>query len=349
MGSIKNHQSVLLKETIEFLNPKPNENFIDATFGDGGHSLEILKLNLPKGKVLGIDWDQTAIENFDGRGLDSRSIFKYASEPLTATTRASRQDRSGVEPAPAIENLDSFSNNELGSIPENVRLFLFCGNFSEISRISALLNLDSVKGILFDLGFRSEQLNEDFNRGFSFQNNGPLDMRYNTSNVLEKDSITAEEIVNEWQENELERIFREYGEEKKSNKIARMIVESRRISRIKSTKELSEIISKAISNDKYKIKTLARIFQALRIAVNDELKNIELGLDGAWKILAPGGRIVVISFHSLEDRIIKRFFIDKKEKGIGKILTKKPVVPSNEEIINNSRSRSAKMRVIEKI
>jgi 16S rRNA (cytosine1402-N4)-methyltransferase len=335
MGSMKNHQPVLLKEVIKFLDPNPNENFIDATFGDGGHSLEILKFTSPNGKILGIDLDQKAINEFDGRGLDSRSILKYVSEPPIATTRASRQNRSGVEPA---------------SVAENIRIELICGNFADISRISSNTNFYNVNGILFDLGFRTGQLEDG---GFSFQKDEPLDMRYNMSLTNIENLLTAEKIVNEWPEKELERIFKEYGEDRNSKRIAGAIVEIRHKDRIRTSGDLVDIIDKANLSDNtykfYRVKTLARIFQALRIAVNNELENIKLGLMGAWDVVGAGGRIGVISFHSLEDRIVKKFFVDKKKSGEGEILTKKPIMPSEEEIRNNSKSRSAKMRVIKKI
>jgi 16S rRNA (cytosine1402-N4)-methyltransferase len=164
-------------------------------------------------------------------------------------------------------------------------------------------------------------------------------MRYNA----DENALTAGEIVNKWAEKDLERIFREYGEERNSKRIARSIMESRERGSIRTSGELVEIIN---SRD---VKTLARIFQALRIAVNDELENIKLGLEGAWDVIGKEGKIAAISFHSLEDRIVKNFFADKKKSGEGEILTKKPVTASEEEIKNNPKSRSAKLRVIRKL
>ena len=159
--------------------------------------------------------------------------------------------------------------------------------------------------------------------------------------------ITASKIINTWSQEELERIFTEYGEERGARKIARAIVEARRQKRIKTTGELvAAIDSVAASNA---VKTYARIFQALRIAVNDELANIQRGLAGAWQVLKPGGRLAAISFHSLEDRIVKNFFNERQREATGEILTKKPVTASAEEIANNSRARSAKLRAIKKI
>jgi 16S rRNA (cytosine1402-N4)-methyltransferase len=333
------HRPVLLKEVIEFLDPKTDENFIDATFGDGGHALEILKRTAPNGKVLGIDLDQKAIEKFipraiegfDGRGLDTRSIFIYASEPPTATAETSRQSRSGVEPLPTTEGK---------------RLFLIQGNFAQIGEIARSTHFDNVDGVLFDLGFRTGQLEgeekgERGGRGFSFQKDEPLDMRYDSTAVK-----TAEEIINSYSERDLERIFTEYGEEGNSRRIARAITDVRHKNRIRTTGELVEVIDRTVRHD---VKILARIFQALRIEVNSELENIESGLKDAWDIVGAEGRIAVISFHSLEDRIVKNFFVDKKQAGIAEILTKKPVTASEDEIRDNSKSRSAKMRVIRKL
>ncbi|MEK9174724.1 MAG: 16S rRNA (cytosine(1402)-N(4))-methyltransferase RsmH, partial [Patescibacteria group bacterium] len=161
---------------------------------------------------------------------------------------------------------------------------------------------------------------------------------------------TAAYIVNGCLEEELQKIFREFGEERNSRKIARAIVEERKRRKIKTTGELVEIIDKTYkTNRTYRIKTLSRIFQALRIAVNNELENIKKGLEGAWDILKPNGRIVAISFHSLEDRLVKNFFNEKKMIGLGKVLTRKPVTPSAEEVRENTRARSAKLRAIVKI
>lgn len=352
------HQPVLLKEVVEFLDPKPGENFIDATFGGGGHALEILKRTAPDGKVLGIDWDREvvskfipkAIEGFDGPGLDTRSVFKYASEPQKVPAETPEQDRSGVEPPSIPLRQDSVGQ---------VRLFLFSGNFADIGEIARRTNFENADGVLFDLGFRTFHI-EDSGRGFSFQKNEPLDMRYHLPQInadqtrIDADSsITAEKIVNDWPEKDLEKIFREYGEERNSKRITRAIVGCRQVKRIKTTGELAEIIDRTNMINKsygsYRVKTLARVFQALRIAVNDELENIKSGLEGAWSAIGGGGRIAVISFHSLEDRVAKNFFAEKKRVGAGEILTKKPVTASREEITKNRKARSAKLRVIKKL
>ena len=167
--------------------------------------------------------------------------------------------------------------------------------------------------------------------------------------ICADDSLTAENIINEWSERDLERIFIEYGEERNSKRIARAIVESRSKNRIKTTGELVEIVDRTYrAYGTNRIKILARVFQALRIAVNNEFENIASGLNGAWDVIGKDGKITAISFHSLEDRMVKNFFADKKKNGEGEILTKKPVTPSENEVRDNSRSRSAKLRIIKK-
>lgn len=209
-------------------------------------------------------------------------------------------------------------------------------------------------GVLFDLGLRSGEL-EDASRGFSFMTDGPLDMRYHRSQinadqgrVHANQMLTAAKIVNTWSEEKLAKIFRELGEEKNYKKIAGAIAAARAKKEIKTTGELVEILDK--TNRTYRsYKAYSRIFQALRMAVNNELENLSLGLAGAWDIVSPQGRIAVISFQSLEDRIVKNFFKKKQISGAGKILTLKPVVPNEAEIKINTRSRSAKLRAIKKL
>jgi len=275
------HIPVLQKEVLEMLSPKPNENFIDCTIGEGGHGLAILEMIKPKGKILGIDQEIRLKKG------DKRLIL--------------------VE--------DNFAN--LKSIVDNYKFY-------------------NIQGILFDLGMSSWHL-EESGRGFSFKRPEPLDMRFSKEN-----SLTAEKIVNYWSKPEIERILREYGEEKKALKIAQKIIELRGTLQIKTVPQLVKITdSLGVSPQ--------RTFQALRIAVNDELNNLKKALPQAKELLNKGGRLAVISFHSLEDRIVKNFFKDYFQKGQLKILTKKPIIPSDEEIKNNPRSRSAKLRVVEKI
>lgn len=227
------------------------------------------------------------------------------------------------------------------------RLILVCDNYSNLRNIVEKNDFYPVNGILIDLGMSSWHI-DDSKKGFSFLRDEPLDMRYGNSNV------TAEKIVNEYMEEELENILRNYGEERYAERIAKNITEKRKIKPIKTTFELIEIIKQSIplkfqsAGWRRRINPATRVFQAIRMAVNDELNNIEKVLPIAIDILVPGGKLAVISFHSLEDRIVKNLFKEQSSIGSIKILTKKPVIPDEEEIKSNPRSRSAKLRVIYK-
>ncbi len=292
------HVPVLQKEVIEYLDPKPNENFIDCTIGEGGHTLAILEKNGPKGKVLGIDADPEIIRNLK---LEIRNFKK--------------------------------------------RIILVCDNFANLAEIAKSQRFKSVSGILFDLGMSSWHL-ETSNRGFSFQKKEPLDMRYNLQNPL-----TAEKILNYWSRVEIEKILKDYGEEQFAPKIAEALLNFRKFKPLQTTSQLVEIIKRATPGwyHRRKIHFATKTFQALRIAVNDELNNLEKALPQALNILKPGGRIVVISFHSLEDRIVKNFLKEGNKNNLLKILTKKPIIPSFKEMKINPRSRSAKLRASQKI
>jgi len=278
------HIPVLQKQVIEYLDPKPKENFIDCTFGQGGHTKAILKKG---GRVLAIEADSQ---------LCQRKIN---------------------------------------------RLTLVNDSYSNLEEIVKKYNFRKVNGILLDLGISSWHL-EESGRGFSFLRNEPLDMRYDSKNQL-----TAEKIVNYWSGADLERILKEYGEEKYAQRIAKKIIEERRKSPLKQTFQLVEIIKEAVLREYsgQRIHCSTRTFQALRMAVNRELENIEKVLPQALKVLSPQGRLVVISFHSLEDRIVKNFFKNRRLK----VLTKKPIKADQEEIKINPRSRSAKLRAVKKI
>jgi 16S rRNA (cytosine1402-N4)-methyltransferase len=294
----RTHQPVLQKEILQYLDPKTNENFIDATVSELGHTLAILNKTKPNGKILGIEWDPEIIAK-------SRLHIK---------------------------------NNRL----EN-RIILVNDSYINLKKIVEKYKFGPVNGILFDLGMSSFHL-ENSNKGFSFLKDESLDMRYNPKNEL-----SATQIVNTWQESEIERILREYGEEKFAKKISKEIVKERGVKLIKTTFELVEIIKRAIPL-KFRHKKIyfaTQTFQALRIAVNDELNNLNKVLPQAIEILAPKGRIAIISFHSLEDRIVKNFFRQEKEKLV--ILTKKPIIPTQAEIRINPRSRSSKLRAALKI
>ncbi len=221
-------------------------------------------------------------------------------------------------------------------------------NFRNLDLVLEKLDVSGVDKILFDFGLSSNQL-EASGRGFSFQNDEPLLM---TFAVIPKiGQLTALEVVNSWSEEDLSSIIREYGEERFSRRIASAIVEARKKGLIGTTAELKKIIEKAAPSrfGKGKIHPATRTFQAIRIAVNDELEAIREGLGKATKKLNPGGRIAAISFHSLEDRIVKQYWRELAESGKFRIVTKKPITPSREEEIANPRSRSAKLRAIEKI
>lgn len=289
------HIPVLLNEVLKYLNPQPNQNFIDATVGDGGHARAILENIAPNGKLMAID-----------RDLDS--IIR------------------------ARSNLREFGN----------RVIFVNDSFGNISKIIEMSGFNRIEGILFDFGMSTSQL-ENSGRGFSFQKDEILDMRYDA-----KIPITAEDILNDYGEIELLEIFKKLGEEPKAKIIARAIINARKKKRIKTTKELVEIIEK-VSRRRGKLHPATLIFQALRIEVNQELTEIEKALAGIPKVLPSGGRAVFISFHSLEDRLIKNWAKDLSKKNIIKILNKKPLTVSAEELKVNPKSRSAKLRAIEKI
>lgn len=279
------HKPVLSKEVLKYLAPRPNENFIDATIGEGGHALAILEKNKPKGRVLGIDQD------------------------------------------PEI----------LKKIKFHQRLVLVNDSYANLKKLVEKYKFGPVNGILFDLGMSSWHL-EKSGRGFSFLRDEPLDMRYSP----QANPLTAEIILNQWPEDKISRVLKEYGEERFAKRIAKAVIKERPV---KTTSQLVEIIRRAVPGKyrKGRIHFATRVFQALRITVNDELNNLKKVLPQAIEVLAFQGRIVIISFHSLEDRIVKNFFRDLSPEKLN-ILTKKPITSTQEEIKINPRSRSAKLR-----
>ncbi|HEX9502712.1 MAG TPA: 16S rRNA (cytosine(1402)-N(4))-methyltransferase RsmH [Patescibacteria group bacterium] len=308
------HAPVLLKEVLEHLNSKFGGKFVDATVGGGGHIKAILESN-PKNLGLGIDLDQTSLDKLR--------------EELT---------RTGL----------------------SQRLKLVAGSYKDIDSILSEMDWLKVDGILVDLGFSSIQLN-DPRRGFSFASEGPLDMRYDQSAEL-----TAEGVVNRYPPKELEKIIFDYGEEKLTRKVVAKIVEARKVNRIKTTTQLAQIIKSAVPLPiRFKASDhIRRVFQAIRIEVNSELKNLTIALPKMLEALNPKGRLAVISFHSLEDRIVKEFFVAAAKDCVCppefptcvcnkastiRILTRKPIIASDEEVTENSRSKPAKLRVVEKI
>jgi 16S rRNA (cytosine1402-N4)-methyltransferase len=301
------HVPVLLKEAIDFLAVKRGGTYLDATVGLGGHSLEIARRLGAPGHLIGFDKDPAALEM-------AKAVL---SSQLSVLSEGSRE-----KPA----NLDWPT------------VTLIHGSFAEVGERVAPASLD---GILADLGVSSMQL-RDAARGFSFQAEGPLDMRMNPMS-----GETAEQVVNHIDERELADVIYEFGEERRSRRIARAIVRSRPI---RTTKQLVEVISAAARSMKHeRIHPATRTFQALRIFVNRELDDLKALLEAAPRVLKPGGRLVVISFHSLEDRIVKDAMRQGAKDKHFRLLTKKPVMASEDEIDRNPRSRSAKMRAAEKV
>ncbi len=308
------HKPVLQKEVLQYLEPKPNENFIDATFGGGGHTAAILEENKPSGKVLGIEIDPELYQKLKSE-MAEFSIFNF-----------------------------QFSK----------RLVLVNDSYTNLKEIVKRENFGPVAGILFDLGMSSWHL-EKSGRGFTFQKDEPLDMRYNVTHIRRPSymcyKMTAAEIVNKWEEKEIEKILKEYGEERFSRRIAKEIVKTRKAKPIKRTFQLVKIIKQATPSWYHhkKIHPATKTFQALRIAVNDELNNLKKALPQAQGILEPEGRLVTISFHSLEDKICKNFLRKNSGKGLIEILTKKPIRPNQSEISKNPGSRSARLRAAKKL
>lgn len=289
------HRTVLLNETIDGLNLGKESLVVDATFGGGGHSVEICR-RYPGVKIIALDQDE--------------SVFAKA------------------------EN--KFKDQDCDITFQNA-------NFRDLD-----LPDDSVDGVIFDLGLSSDQL-ESSGRGFTFMKDEPLLMTMK-KNPGEED-LTAQEILNNWEEGSLADIIYGYGEEKQAKRIAKEIVESRGQKEIKTTFDLVKIIEQAIPAKfrKGRIHYATKTFQAIRIAVNDELNTLRIGLEKGFNALKKGGRMSVISFHSLEDRIVKNFYKDKAHTGIAKLINKKPITASVLELKSNGRARSAKLRILSRI
>ena len=304
------HLPVLLKETISRLYTVPDGIYLDGTVGFGGHAEALLAKLSKHGQLIGVDLDPYALE--------------YTEKRLSAP-----------------QNSYSLHN----------------GNFREYPILLQTLGVGKLTGILFDLGSSSSQLNTG-HRGFSFQADAPLDMRFNPSGKL-----SAYDFLNNENEQEISTVIREYGEERHHRKIARLIFQAAQSGKMKTTFDLKQVVSKT-AHPRFLTKSLARVFQAVRIKVNDELNSLKDALTASTQWLKTGGRIAVISFHSLEDRIVKQFFknsaiscVCPKEYPVCvcdtvpylKILTPKAVVPGKPEINENPRSRSAKLRIAERI
>ncbi|MFY9495036.1 MAG: 16S rRNA (cytosine(1402)-N(4))-methyltransferase RsmH [Limnochordia bacterium] len=306
------HQPVLLRETIEHLNLKPNGIYVDCTLGAAGHSTAILAAE-PTVRLIGIDQDPQALER--------------ASLRLAAYTG---------------------------------QVTLVQDNFRNLERILDGLGIGKVDGVLMDIGVSSPQL-DDADRGFSYQQDAPLDMRMDPNQPID-----AKTIINTYSAEELTKIIKMYGEERWASRISDFIVRERKRAPLETTGELVDLIKRAIPAKARATgpHPARRTFQALRIAVNDELNALQQGLEQAVEVLAAQGRLAVITFHSLEDRIVKNFFQEMLGKCIcppdfpvcvcgrtpqGRLVTRGPLLPSQEELEDNPRSRSAKLRVLEKL
>ncbi len=320
------HEPVLLKEILELFDLKPNDNVVDCTLGDAGHSEAMLEKIAPKGKLLGIDLDMEAVLRA------KRFLYRFGDKAII------------------VRN-----------------------NFTNLKKITDESNFGPVNAILMDLGWSSPQFAER-GRGFSFQTDEPLDMRYDASCHSERSeeslnngegsfvplrmtTQTAADVVNIYSEQELAGILKNFGEENLSKEIAEAIVGFRKNKKLEKTGELAEIILQVYRTKLHSDKAIpwigglhpaTKVFQALRMEVNHELDNLKLALPQAVDVLATGGRLAVITFHSLEDRIVKHFFQSIAGKTI-KLINKKPISATDEEIKLNPRSRSAKLRVVEKI
>lgn len=306
------HYSVLKKELIDGLNINPDGIYVDATLGYAGDSSEILK-RMKRGFLFAFDQDEEAIK---------------------------------------------YSDDILKNISSNYKIIY--SNFKNIKEKLNEENVSKVDGIIYDLGISSPQIDEDY-RGFSFMKNAELDMRMDLLN----NPLTAKYIINNYKLEDLTNIFYKYGEEDFSKSIASSIVKARKNTEINTTLELVEIIKQGVPYKYFVTKhPERRIFQAIRIEVNDELNVLSSSINDAIDMLKPGGRLCVITFHSLEDRIVKKIFKEKSEvndlvkglpiipeeyKPIIKLINKKPILPRNKELDENSRSKSAKLRIIERI
>lgn len=282
------HVSVLPRETLDLLDPRPGEVWVDCTLGAGGHSRMIAERVGPAGRVIGLDQDAVMI--------------------------------AATQPA-------------LAGLP----ITTVHANFDQVSAALRGLGITEVDGLLADLGFCSDQL-EDAGRGLSFQTDGPLDMRMDTSA-----GESVAEMLARMNEYDLANLIYEYGEERQSRRIARKIVETRKLSPIRTTAQLADLVRSCVLRDhKSRIDPATRTFQALRIAVNDELGSLDRLLTQLPRLLKAGGRVGIISFHSLEDRRVKQAFQDRE---IWEAVTKKPVQAGDDETATNPRARSAKLRV----
>ncbi len=295
------HKTVLLHESIDGLEIKSGDIFLDGTLGGGGHTSEVCKKFGKNVRIIGLDLDADALERTKER----------------------------------LEKMDCEAT-------------LIVSSFRNLDQVLSDLHLEKANRILLDLGLSSNQL-EESGRGFSFRKNEPLLMTMKKN--PEENDVTAKEIVNNWEEGNIADIIYGYSEEKFSRKIAKKIIEARKAKMIETTDDLVKIIESAVpaSYRRQKLHFATRTFQALRIATNDELRSLEEVLKKGFDHLEKGGRMAIISFHSLEDRLVKRFFKERENEKTALLITKKPIIPNEEEIRENPRSRSAKLRILTKL
>lgn len=306
------HRTVLLHEAVEQLSLKRNDVVVDGTLGGAGHALAILKQLGEGGTLIGVDADIDAVSRARDVLADAHAPGDHGSPvPLT-----------GDGPTVLLVN----------------------DNFRNLKNALKSVQVTEVDKVLFDLGWSQFQLSAG--RGFSFQSDEPLSMTYAKTQTL-----TAETIVNDWAEESIRDILFGFGEERYARRIAERIVRERADKRITTARQLAEIIRAAVPAVYRHGKTnpATKSFQALRIAVNDEFGALRDGMTAAWSLLRSGGRLAIISFHSSEDRIVKHRFAEWAHEGAGKLVTRRPITPSEREVQENPRSRSAKLRVIEKI
>ncbi|MDD5489993.1 MAG: 16S rRNA (cytosine(1402)-N(4))-methyltransferase RsmH, partial [Candidatus Moranbacteria bacterium] len=275
------HEPVLLEEVIENLNLKPGMTVVDGTLGAGGHSVEILKKILPGGRLISIDWDKRAIQNFEKRIKKEGYDIQNRAFPAPVTSNANDENISPLAFVPL------FSGDKIVGYWRGVS-----ENYANLDKVLEELKIDKAHAILIDLGFSSDQI-EDERRGFSFLKNGLLDMRYSP----ETQKMTAADIINKYSEKDLADIFWKLGEEKYARKIAREILKTRKAGKIDKTGKLIEIISRAVPENykRGKLHFATKVFQALRIETNQELENLKIFLEEATRALAGEGRLAVIS------------------------------------------------------
>jgi 16S rRNA (cytosine1402-N4)-methyltransferase len=333
------HTPVLLGEAIRQLNLKGGDVVIDATLGGGGHSYEVLNKIGREGTLIAFDLDIEAIKRF------AEIPSTKSQTPNLAYRQAGKSQSVSWRTNPKIQKVGN--------------AYLVNENFAELKNVLAEIGIEKIDAILADLGWSSDQIeNPEF--GMSFMREGVLDMRYDRNQEL-----TAKKIVNEYSQKDLEKIIERYGEERFAKNIAKRIIEYRKNHTIETTTQLADIVKNAVppKNRYGKIDPATRTFQALRIETNKELENLEKFIPVAIDILNPEGRLAIITFHSLEDRIVKSIFRENAggcvcpsdfpqcvcgKKPKVKLITKKPIAPESEEVFSNPRARSARLRVVEK-